>query len=658
MTQSANSPGSDGGAGIGGGLLAIMAIGSGIAVANLYYIQPLLADIGRTFAVSASAMGVVVMLAQLGFATGMLFFVPLGDISERRRLILVMLVGAAASLALVAFARSYAWVAGAMFLVGAFSVTPQMFVPFAAHLATPERRGRAVGIVMSGLLMGILLSRTASGYIGAAAGWRGMCRLASGVTLVLAALMAVALPRSTGVSRLSYWQLIRSLWQLIRTEAVLRESSFAGAMLFASFSAFWSMLTFRLETPPLHYGSQVAGLFGLVGVAGAGAAPIAGRLADRLNPRTNVQISMLATALSYGLFVLFGHTIAGLVAGVVLLDASVQAGHVTNLFRVHGLAPAARNRVTTIYMVAFFLGGAAGSALSAFAWQHWRWAGVCAVGSAMPLLALAESSKVKVQSEKLEGRRWKVEGRAGSEVPDFAFVFCLLPFAFCQYVVRQQQCAARRPSCHHPSASPGCGSSVGRGDGSVRRRAREPARCPPRAGRLDVAAQGHRRKGGRRRSASGARQLRGDRPRARVHAAVSVRSGPRLSGRLRPGAPATAKSRRCARDDARADRRAAEPSDNRGHRAVSVSRRAAGKHAAAVHRVFGADGQPRRGGLCSSHRRARPRRADSVSPRASRFLERRPYPLHAVFRSGPREAGNSAESAAGAAAARRPRVHD
>jgi predicted MFS family arabinose efflux permease len=374
-----------------------MAVGSGIGVANLYYIQPLLADIGRTFDASASAMGLVVMLAQLGFATGMLLFVPLGDIGERRRLILVMLVGAALSLASAAAAQSYGWAAASMFAVGAFSVTPQMFVPFAAHLATADRRGRAVGIVMSGLLLGILLSRAASGYIGAAAGWRAMLRLASGVTLALAAIMAWALPRSRGESRLSYLELIGSLWHFVRRETILREAAFAGAMFFASFSAFWSMLTFRLETPPLHYGSQVAGLFGLVGVAGAGAAPIAGRLADRSNPRTNVQVTLLLTALSFAIFALAGHTLAGLVAGVILLDASVQAGHVTNLFRVHSLPADARNRVTTIYMVAFFLGGAAGSALSAFAWQHWQWAGVCAVGGALPLTAL------KVRREKAGG---------------------------------------------------------------------------------------------------------------------------------------------------------------------------------------------------------------------------------------------------------------
>jgi predicted MFS family arabinose efflux permease len=389
-------PDPDAGAGIGRGLLAVMAIGSGIAVANLYYIQPLLAEIGRTFSVSASAMGLVFMLAQLGFATGVLFFVPLGDIDERRRLIVAMLVGASISLALAASAGSLPWLAVAMFFVGAFSVTPQMFVPFAAHLSRAESRGRALGVVMSGLLVGILVSRTASGYIGAAAGWRVMFRLASGVTLVLAAVMAAVLPRSVGASRLPYRRLIGSLWHFTRTEPVLRESAFAGAMLFGSFSAFWSMLAFRLETPPLHYGSRVAGLFSLIGVAGAGAAPIAGRLADRLAPRANVQIALLTTAFAFGVSALFGHTIAGLLVGVIVLDAAVQAGHVTNLFRVHGLSPEARNRVTTVYMVTFFLGGAAGSALGAYAWQHWGWVGVCAVGALLPLLA---SVKMALKAE-------------------------------------------------------------------------------------------------------------------------------------------------------------------------------------------------------------------------------------------------------------------
>jgi predicted MFS family arabinose efflux permease len=373
--------------GISAGLLAIMAVASGIAVANLYYIQPLLADIGRAFGASPSAMGVIVMLGQIGFAIGVLLFVPLGDISDRRRLILLMLTGAAISLMGVAMAASYARLGAAIFFVGLFSVSPQMFVPFAAHLAAPERRGRAVGIVMSGLVIGILVSRTASGYIGNVFGWRTMYRMASVLTLALAVATALSLPRSSGSVRLPYGRLLGSMWQLIRSEPILRESALAAAMLFGAFSAFWSMLAFRLETPPLHYGSQVAGLFGIVGIAGAAAAPIAGRLADRLNPRVNVRVALIATVVSFAILAAAGHTIAGLVAGIIVLDAGVQAGHVTNQSRIFNLLPEARNRLNTVYMVSFFLGGAAGSVLAANAWQRWGWPGVCAVGLGMPLVA-------------------------------------------------------------------------------------------------------------------------------------------------------------------------------------------------------------------------------------------------------------------------------
>ncbi len=370
----------------------MMAAGSGIAVANLYYIQPLLPDVGRALGASASAMGVIVMLTQLGFASGVLFFVPLGDISDRRRLILIMLVGAAVSLMALATATSYAWMGAASFFIGAFSVTPQMFVPFAAHLAAPHRRGRAVGIVMSGLLVGILASRTASGYLGSAFGWRAMYWIASALTLALAIVMAVSLPRSIGNARLSYGRLLGSLWELTRQSPALQESALAGAMLFGAFSAFWSMLAFRLETPPLHYGSQVAGLFGLVGVVGVAAAPIAGRLADRLNPRVTTRVALLVTALAFVMFGLAGHTLAGLVVGIIVLDAGVQAGHVTNMSRIHSLSPEARNRLNTVYMVSFFLGGAAGSVLAAYAWQRWLWSGVCGVGLGMSLIAAVKLS--------------------------------------------------------------------------------------------------------------------------------------------------------------------------------------------------------------------------------------------------------------------------
>jgi predicted MFS family arabinose efflux permease len=260
-------------------------------------------------------------------------------------------------------------------------------VPFAAHLATPERRGRAVGTVMSGLLIGILLSRVASGYLGTVFGWRAMYWIASVIMLVLAIVLATTLPRSEPTSRLTYPRLMQSLGRLILTEPILRESALVGSMFFGAFCVFWATLAFHLEAPPLHYGSQAAGLFGLIGAVGAASAPLAGRLADRLNARVNLRMAVYGAATAFALLWIFGHTVAGLLVGVILLDACIQGGHVINQSRIHALRPEVRNRLNTIYIFAFFLGGSAGSALGAAAWQRWQWTGVCGVGLAMLLLA-------------------------------------------------------------------------------------------------------------------------------------------------------------------------------------------------------------------------------------------------------------------------------
>ncbi|HEY7440930.1 MAG TPA: MFS transporter [Vicinamibacterales bacterium] len=375
------------GSGISQRLLLIMAVGAGLAVANIYYSQPLLANIGRAFNASPAAMGGIAMLTQLGVATGIVCLVPLGDIRERRQLIIVLLVGASVSLIAVALAPSYLWLGVASFSVGVSSATPQMLVPFAAHLATPERRGQAVGTVMSGLLIGILLSRVASGYVGTLLGWRAMYWIASLMMVILAIVLATTLPRSQPTSRLTYPRLMQSLGRLILTEPVLRESAIVGSMLFGAFCVFWATLAFHLEAPPLFYGSRVAGLFGLIGAVGAAIAPLAGRLADRLNARANLRVAVYGAAAAFGLLWIFGHTIAGLLVGVILLDAGVQGGHVINQSRIHTLRPEVRNRLNTIYIFAFFLGGSAGSALGAAAWQRWQWSGVSVVGLGMLLLA-------------------------------------------------------------------------------------------------------------------------------------------------------------------------------------------------------------------------------------------------------------------------------
>jgi predicted MFS family arabinose efflux permease len=278
-----------------------MAASTGIIVANIYYIQPLLADIARTFGLTVTKVGFVAMLTQVGTALGMLLFVPLGDTRERRSLITVLLIAATVALVFTATARNAVWLAAASFAVGMMASTVHLFVPFAAHLAPPRERGRVVGSVFSGVLLGILLARTFSGIVGAHLGWRSVYGIAAVMMLCVAVLIQFLLPRSEPALELSYFSLLHSTIDLIRSHKELRESAFLGACLFCCFSAFWTTLIFLLETPPYHYGSQAAGLFGLVGAAGAAGAPLVGRLADKHGARFAVGLALLAVFVSYAL---------------------------------------------------------------------------------------------------------------------------------------------------------------------------------------------------------------------------------------------------------------------------------------------------------------------------------------------------------------------
>jgi predicted MFS family arabinose efflux permease len=369
--------------------IALMSISVGAIVANIYYIQPLLSAIASTFRISVPQVGTIAMLTQLGAALGMFFFVPLGDTKERRRLIVTLLACEAVFLALMAGAQSYLWLACASLGIGIAGSTVHLIVPFAAQLASPARRGAAVGSVLSGLLFGILLARTFSGLLGAWFGWRSIYWLASATMLLLALLIRLGLPRSKPTLQLSWPQLIHSSVVLIRTQPVLREAASLSAILFCAFSAFWTTLVFFLETPPYHYGSAVAGLFGLVGAAGALSAPWIGHFADRYGARRNVLIALLITVVAFIVLYVYGKHMAGLIAGVILLDIGVQAGHVSNQTRIYGLIPSARSRLNMVYMICYFTAGAIGSYGGSVLWHHFAWAGVCAFGCLLALTGCA-----------------------------------------------------------------------------------------------------------------------------------------------------------------------------------------------------------------------------------------------------------------------------
>lgn len=363
--------------------ILLLAIAGGISVINVYFNQPLLADIAASFHVSPQQVSLIPACTQIGFGIGVILFVPLGDMVQRRKFIPIMLVLLAGALVAAAVAQNLTWLAIANLGIGATTVMHPIFVSFAAQISIPPQRGKAVGKVLSGVFTGILLSRTIGGFVGAHFGWQAMYWLAAGLMMCLAVVLAILLPKSPSAN-ISYPELMLSLPKLFIQQPVLRETVIIGAMQFATFSAFWTTLIFLLSTPPYHYGSEVAGLFGLVGVVGAAAAPIAGRIADKKGPRLTVGLAIVTITLSYLCFFLIGNQLWGLIAGVILLDLGVQAGLVSNQARIYSLLPETYNsRLNTVYALFYYLGGALGSTLGAYGWSLGHWQGVCLVGFLM-----------------------------------------------------------------------------------------------------------------------------------------------------------------------------------------------------------------------------------------------------------------------------------
>lgn len=371
-------------------LVFIMAVACALAVANLYYIQPMLAAMAQEFSVSVSQIGFVATMGQVGYAVGLLLIIPLGDKYNQRKLIVGMLVAVTIALVAMAASPSVLIVTIASFLVGLTTVVPQLIIPYAANLAPQNVRGQVIGTVMSGLLIGILLARTLSGFVAASLGWRAMYWIAAVIMILLAFLLRLLLPNDhSQKGTMSYPQLLRSLWELMRNEPVLREVSVFGALAFGAFSAFWVTLSFFLETPPYHFGSEVAGLFGLVGMAGALAATVVGKIADRRDPRFANGITLVIALVSFVLMWIAGQWLWGLIIGTVLLDLGTQGNQVTSQSRIYSLGSGARNRLNTVYMFCYFVGGSLGSLLATIGWGIDKWNGVSIVACAFIVIALA-----------------------------------------------------------------------------------------------------------------------------------------------------------------------------------------------------------------------------------------------------------------------------
>ncbi|MEV5114374.1 MFS transporter [Peribacillus frigoritolerans] len=367
----------------------LFATACGMAVANIYYAQPLLDSLATEFGIAHSSIGIVITITQLCYALGLLLLVPLGDLLNRRRLIIGQMLLSVLSLIVVGIAPIITVLFTGLAAVGLLAVVTQVLVAFASTLAAPAERGRIVGLVQSGVVIGILLARTFAGILTDLAGWRSVYLVSAAMMLIMTGVLFRVLPRDESEREsLSYPQLLRSVLTLFMQERILRIRGVLALLIFTAFSTLWTSLVLPLSAPPYSLSHTAIGAFGLAGVAGALAAARAGGLADRgLGQRTTC-IALVLLLASWFLISFTEHSLIALVIGVIFLDLAVQAVHVTNQSMIFTVRPEARSRLTAAYMIFYSIGSAMGSIVSTNIYANYGWIGVCLFGASVSALAL------------------------------------------------------------------------------------------------------------------------------------------------------------------------------------------------------------------------------------------------------------------------------
>ncbi|UYT88964.1 MFS transporter [Priestia megaterium] len=378
------------------GLVLLMATVCGFTVANVYLNQTLLVSMSSTFHVSAASIGIIATLSQIGYALGNLLLVPLGDIFERKKLILVLLFAICIVLTLNALSINTTWMMITSLALGIVTVVPQIIVPLAANIASDDNRGKVLGNVAIGLVCGILGARLVSGFIDVHFGWRVVYWTAAVATLLIIFLVYAYFPKSKGTNTTNYKYLLMSLGPLFIKERVLQKACLSQGMMFASFSAFWTTLVFLLHTQPYSYGSDMAGIIGLVGIAGAFATPIIGRLIDAKGAKFATFLCTSTSLIAFIGLVWGGYWLPGLILGALLITIGTQANQVACQFSIFQLGEEKRSRLNGLYMVSTFLGGSLGSYMGLLAWSKWQWHGVCAIAILMITISYCSLIQKKI----------------------------------------------------------------------------------------------------------------------------------------------------------------------------------------------------------------------------------------------------------------------